>query len=309
MSKKIVIALGGNALGETNEEQITAVKEATSHITDLIKAGHEVVVVHGNGPQVGKIQLAFSAGSTVDQNLEMMPLGESIAMSQGYIGYHLQQALVNHFRREKMEKDVATILTQALVSKEDPSFDSPSKPIGPFYTLEEIKAMNYSNYVEDSGRGYRQVVASPLPLSLLEADVIKSAMNQGSVVICAGGGGIPVIDEDNTYKTVDAVIDKDAAASLLAQQIDADLLIILTAVNKVALNYGTEDEVWLSDITLEECDTYISQEHFAPGSMLPKVEAAKAFVSTNSKAKAIITSLECAKDAIAGNEGTVIIYE
>lgn len=309
MSKKIVIALGGNALGETNAEQITAVKEATSHITDLIKEGHEVVVVHGNGPQVGKIQLAFSAGSTVDENLEVMPLGESIAMSQGYIGYHLQQSLVNHFRVEGIEKDVATILTQALVSKDDPSFKTPSKPIGPFYSLEEIKDMNYSHYVEDSGRGYRQVVASPLPLSLLEADVIKSSMHEGSVVICAGGGGIPVIDEDNEYKTVDAVIDKDAAASLLAQQIDADLLIILTAVNKVALNYGTEDERWLSNITLTECDEYIEQKHFAPGSMLPKVEAAKAFVSSNNKARAIITSLECAKDAIAGNEGTVIVYE
>ncbi len=309
MKNKIVIALGGNALGDTNQEQIEAVNAATGHITDLIKAGNDVVVVHGNGPQVGKIQLAFSAGSTVDKNLEIMPLSEGIAMSQGYIGYHLQNSLVNHFRKESIDKNVATILTQALVSKEDESFAAPSKPIGPFYSLEEIKEMGYANYVEDSGRGYRQVVASPLPISLLEADMIKQSIDAGNVIICAGGGGIPVIDEDNTYKPVPAVIDKDAASSLLAQQIDADMLIILTAVNKVALNYGTPEEEWLSEITLDQLDEYIAQDHFAPGSMLPKVLAAKNFVANNPKGKAIITSLEQAKAAIEGNEGTVIVFD
>lgn len=309
MNNKIVIALGGNALGDTNQEQIEAVNQATSHITDLIKDQNDVVVVHGNGPQVGKIQLAFATGSTVDKNLETMPLPESIAMSQGYIGYHLQNALTNYLRHENINKNVGTILTQALVDVNDESFKNPSKPIGPFYTLEEIKEKGYQDYVEDSGRGYRQVVASPLPKSLIEADMIKQSIQDGNVVICGGGGGIPVIDKNNAYVPVDAVIDKDAAASLLAQQIDADMLIILTAVNKVALNYGTEDEEWLSEINLEKVDQYIEEGHFAPGSMLPKVEAAKRFVLANPKGKAIITSLECAKEAINGREGTVIVNE
>ncbi len=307
MKNKIVIALGGNALGDNNLEQIVAVKQATHHITELIKDGNEVVIIHGNGPQVGKIQLAFAAGSSVDTNLETMPLPESIAMSQGYIGYHLQHALMNHLRAESIDKTVATILTQSLVDSKDPSFDKPSKPIGPFYTLEAIEAKGYTHFVEDSGRGYRQVVASPLPIELLEASAIKSSMEAGNVVICGGGGGIPVIDSENTYKAVDAVIDKDAAAALLAEQIDADMLIILTGVDQVALNYGTPEETWLSEITLEALDQYIAENHFAPGSMLPKVEAAKRFVSSKKGAKAIITSLEAAKEAIKGNAGTSVV--
>lgn len=307
MKNKIVIALGGNALGENNIEQIAAVEQATRHITDLIKDGNEVVIVHGNGPQVGKIQLAFATSAKIDKNLETMPLPESIAMSQGYIGYHLQIALNNHLRQEGIEKTVATILTQALVDVNDKSFAKPSKPIGPFYSLEEIESKGYAHYVEDSGRGYRQVVASPLPTLLLEADAIASSMNAGNVVICSGGGGIPVIDQDGLYKAVDAVIDKDAAAALLAEEIGADMLIILTAVEQVALNYGTPEEVWLSEITLDELDTYIGQNHFAPGSMLPKVEAAHRFVSSKDGAKAIITSLEAAKEAIRGNAGTSIV--
>ena len=307
MKNKIVIALGGNALGENNLEQIAAVQQATHHITELIKDGNEVVIVHGNGPQVGKIQLAFAAGSSVDSNIETMPLPESIAMSQGYIGYHLQHALMNHLRSEDINKTVATILTQALVDVNDSSFKNPSKPIGPFYTLEEIQSKGYDNYVEDSGRGYRHVVASPLPIELIEADAIATSMSAGHIVICGGGGGIPVIDQDNTYKAVDAVIDKDAAAALLAQQIDADMLIILTGVDQVALNYGTPEEVWLSEITLEQLDQYISENHFAPGSMLPKVEAAQRFVIHHKEAIAVITSLELASEAIIGTKGTKII--
>lgn len=307
MKNKIVIALGGNAMGDNNVEQIAAITQATHHITELIKAGNEVVIIHGNGPQVGKIQLAFDTASKEDDNLEPMPLPESIAMSQGYIGYHLQHALTNYLRNESISKTVATILTQALVDVKDPSFENPSKPIGPFYTLEAIQAKGYEHYVEDSGRGYRQVVASPLPVDLLEAQAIKDAMETGHVVICGGGGGIPVIDSEGTFKPVDAVIDKDAAAALLAEQIDADMLIILTGVDQVALNYGTPEEVWLSEITLEELDTYIGQNHFAPGSMLPKVEAAKRFVSNKKGGKAIITSLESAKAAIEGTAGTSVV--
>lgn len=307
MKNKIVIALGGNALGENNLEQIAAVEIATQHITELIKDGNEVVIVHGNGPQVGKIQLAFSAGSSVDKNIESMPLPESIAMSQGYIGYHLQHALMNHLRKEDINTTVASILTQALVDVDDPSFLKPSKPIGPFYTLEEAKEIGFKDYVEDSGRGYRQVVASPLPRKLLEAKAIADAMQSGHVVICSGGGGIPVVDNGTSYEAVDAVIDKDAAAALLAQQIDADMLIILTGVDQVALNYGTPEETWLSEINLNQLEEYIGENHFAPGSMLPKVEAAHRFVSSKDGAKAIITSLEAAKEAIRGNAGTLIV--
>lgn len=307
MKKKIVIALGGNALGDNNAAQIKAVQKATHSIMELVSRGHQVVIVHGNGPQVGKIQLAFAAGSSVDENVESMPLPESIAMSQGYIGYHLQLALNNHFRKAKIDKTVATVLTQIIVDESDPSFENPTKPIGPFYSKEEILRKGFDHYVEDSGRGYRQVVASPLPESIVEVEFVKQAMESGTVVICSGGGGIPLIDTGNEFKAVDAVIDKDAAASLLAKQIDADMLVILTAVDQVALNFGKENVSYLDTVTVLELDQYITEKHFAPGSMLPKVEAAKRFVNHNKSAVAIITSLELASEAILGTKGTQII--
>lgn len=307
MKKKIVIALGGNALGDTNDEQIKAVDIATKHIAELIQSGNEVVIVHGNGPQVGKIQLAFATGSSIDPNVEFMPLPESIAMSQGYIGYHLQHALLNHLRSMDNRQTVLTMLTQIIVDKNDASFNNPTKPIGPFYTKEGIEGKGFTDFVEDSGRGYRQVVASPLPLEIVEVNAVKSAMESGHVVICSGGGGIPLVDNGGYLQPVDAVIDKDAAASLLAKQIDADLLIILTAVEQVALNFGKENQELLSQITLDQMDEYISQNHFAPGSMLPKVQAAQRFVSSKTGAKAIITSLGSAKKAIDGLAGTTII--
>lgn len=309
MKNKVVIALGGNALGDTNKEQIEAVNQAVSHIVDLIEDNNEVVIVHGNGPQVGKIQLAFSTGAEYDSNLEAMPLGESIAMSQGYIGYHLQMSLINELKARSIDKAVGTVLTHAVVDAKDSSFENPTKPIGPFYSLDEVKAKGYANYVEDSGRGYRLTVASPLPTDLLEKDIIKDGLQNDRVIICAGGGGIPVVLEDNKFNSVDAVIDKDASAALVAELVDADTLIILTAVNQVALNYNTPEEKWLSQITLSELEQYIKEDHFAPGSMLPKVEAAQRFVSSSSKAKAIITSLSSAKDAIRGLDGTVIVSE
>lgn len=306
MNKKVVIALGGNALGDTNEEQKEAVSKAVNHIVDLIAEGHQVVVVHGNGPQVGKIQLAFETAQKHDQNIESMPLSESVAMSQGYIGYHLQNALISQLEHKKIDKSVATILTHSLVDINDDSFNHPTKPIGPFYTLDQIKEMKIEHYVEDSGRGYRQVVASPMPIDLLEKKVINHCVDNGDIIICAGGGGIPLGKENDEYINVNAVIDKDASASLLAQLIDADLLIILTAVKQIALNYNTPDEIWLSEVSVSQLDQYIEENHFAPGSMLPKVEASKRFILNNPNSKAIITSLESAKDAINGLAGTVI---
>lgn len=307
MKKKIVIALGGNALGDNNAAQIKAVQKATHSIMELVSKGHQVVIVHGNGPQVGKIQLAFAAGSSIDENVESMPLPESIAMSQGYIGYHLQLALNNHFRKEKLNTDVATILTQIIVDENDLSFYNPTKPIGPFYTKEEIEQKGFDHYVEDSGRGYRQVVASPLPQSIVEVELVKRAMDAGTVVICSGGGGIPLVDTGSEFKAVDAVIDKDAAAALLAKQIDADMLVILTAVDQVALNFGKENVSYLDTVNVRELEQYITEKHFAPGSMLPKVEAAKRFVIHHKEAIAVITSLELASEAIIGTKGTQII--
>lgn len=307
MKKKIVIALGGNALGDNNAAQIKAVQKATHSIMELVSKGHQVVIVHGNGPQVGKIQLAFAAGSSIDENVESMPLPESIAMSQGYIGYHLQLALNNHFRKEKLNTDVATILTQIIVDENDLSFHNPTKPIGPFYTKEEIEQKGFDHYVEDSGRGYRQVVASPLPQSIVEVELVKRAMDAGTVVICSGGGGIPLVDTGSEFKAVDAVIDKDAAAALLAKQIDADMLVILTAVDQVALNFGKENVSYLDTVNVRELEQYITEKHFAPGSMLPKVEAAKRFVIHDKEAIAVITSLELASEAIIGTKGTQII--
>lgn len=307
MKKKIVIALGGNALGDNNAAQIKAVQKATHSIMELVSKGHQVVIVHGNGPQVGKIQLAFAAGSSIDENVESMPLPESIAMSQGYIGYHLQLALNNHFRKEKLNTDVATILTQIIVDENDLSFYNPTKPIGPFYTKEEIEQKGFDHYVEDSGRGYRQVVASPLPQSIVEVELVKRAMDAGTVVICSGGGGIPLVDTGSEFKAVDAVIDKDAAAALLAKQIDADMLVILTAVDQVALNFGKENVSYLDTVNVRELEQYITEKHFAPGSMLPKVEAAKRFVIHHKEAIAVITSLELASEAITGTKGTQII--
>lgn len=307
MKKKIVIALGGNALGDNNTAQIKAVQKATHSIMELVSKGHQVVIVHGNGPQVGKIQLAFAAGSSIDENVESMPLPESIAMSQGYIGYHLQLALNNHFRKEKLNIDVATILTQIIVDENDLSFHNPTKPIGPFYTKEEIEQKGFDHYIEDSGRGYRQVVASPLPQSIVEVELVKRAMDAGTVVICSGGGGIPLVDTGSEFKAVDAVIDKDAAAALLAKQIDADMLVILTAVDQVALNFGKENVSYLDTVNVRELEQYITEKHFAPGSMLPKVEAAKRFVIHHKEAIAVITSLELASEAIIGTKGTQII--
>ena len=311
MGKRIVIALGGNALGNNPEEQLELVKNTAKSIVDLIKEGHEIMIGHGNGPQVGMINLAMEYASQEGANTPTMPFPECGAMSQGYIGYHLQQAIGNELKRENIDKCCVTVITQVVVDEHDPAFKSPTKPIGSFYTKEEAEKIEKEKgytFVEDSGRGYRRVVASPKPVEIVESNVIEKIVATGNVVITVGGGGIPVIKNNNgELKGVPAVIDKDSSSAKLAQDLAADMLIILTAVEKVAINFNKPDQKDLSSMTLKECEKYISEGHFAKGSMLPKVEACKKFVEESSKnAVAIITSLEKAAEAIRGETGTTI---
>lgn len=310
MAKKIVIALGGNALGNTPEEQLRLVKETAVSIVDLIKEGYQIIIGHGNGPQVGMINLAMEYASQGHAKTPSMPFPECGAMSQGYIGYHLQQAIGNEMIRQGIDKTCATIVTQVVVDKDDTAFQNPTKPIGAFYSKEEAEAIEKEKgytFVEDSGRGYRRVVASPKPLRILELKAVNDSINQGNVVITVGGGGIPVIESKDGYQGVPAVIDKDLSSMRLALDLEADILFILTAVEKVAINFNKPNQEDLSELNLKDADKYIAEGHFAKGSMLPKVEACKYFVENSNKdVVAIISSLEKAKEAINGHTGTVI---
>lgn len=306
---RIVVALGGNALGNTPEEQLELVKHTAKPIVDLIEAGHEVILAHGNGPQVGMINLALSTAADSPANTPEMPFPECGAMSQGYIGYHLQNAIREELLDRNMHIPVATVITQVIVDKNDVAFKHPTKPIGAFYTEEAAqKLIREKGYhmIEDSGRGWRRVVASPKPVDVAEKETIKTLVEQGQVVITVGGGGIPVYEEGNRLIGIPAVIDKDFASAKIAEILDADYLIILTAVEKVAINFGKPDEKWLSMLSLEEVEQYILEGHFAPGSMLPKVQAALAFASSKKGRKALITSLEKANEGIEGKTGTII---
>lgn len=308
--KRIVIALGGNALGNTLPEQMTAVKITSKAIVDLIEEGCEVVVVHGNGPQVGMINNAMSALTREDPKQPNTPLSVCVAMSQAYIGYDLQNALREELvNRNITNIPVTTMITQVRVEENDPAFNSPSKPIGHFMTAEEAKlAEEKYGYItkEDAGRGYRRVVASPNPAEIIEIGAIRSLVDSGQLVIACGGGGIPVTLQGNHLKGASAVIDKDFASELLAEELDADFLIILTAVEKVAINYGKPEEKWLDDISTDEARQYIGEGHFAPGSMLPKVQAAVKFADSKEGRNALITLLEKAKEGILGKTGTHI---
>ncbi len=297
---KVVIALGGNALGKTAQEQLELVKETAIPIVDLIEEGNEVVIAHGNGPQVGMINNEMS-------NVNM-PFPECGAMSQGYIGYHLQNAIKNELLKRNISKNVVTLVTQVEVDENDPGFENPTKPIGSFLTKEEAKMLEQTkgyNMVEDSGRGYRRVVPSPKPIDIVEKDVVNSLVNSGNIVITVGGGGIPVIKKDG-YHGVAAVIDKDFASSKLAELVNADALCILTAVDYVAIKFGQPDQIDLKETKKEYLRSLIDEGHFAKGSMLPKVEAALAFVESTNDKVAIIASLEKAKDALQFNTGTII---
>jgi len=309
LKDKIVVALGGNALGNTPEEQLELVKDTAKPIVDLILAGHEVILAHGNGPQVGMINLAMSTSANSEAKTPEMPFPECGAMSQGYIGYHLQNAIREELLNRNETIPVATVITQVLVDKDDKAFQNPTKPIGTFYTEEQAKMLQETkgyHMKEDAGRGYRRVVASPLPVDVVEKETVMALVEKGHVVITVGGGGIPVIKEGNKLIGVPAVIDKDFASAKLAEILDADYLIILTAVDQVAINFGKENEKWLSSLTLEEAQQYIEEGHFAPGSMLPKVQAAMAFAKSKPGRKALITSLEKAEAGIQGKTGTVI---
>lgn len=307
--KRIVIALGGNALGNNLPEQYVAVQTTSRAIADLIEEGHEVIISHGNGPQVGMINNAMGAYGRMDpEHPAFTPLSVCVAMSQAYIGYDLQNALREELLNRGIEKSVATVITQVRVDEKDPAFLNPTKPIGHFLTKEEADAAiaEGMQVKEDSGRGYRRVVASPKPAEIVELGTVRDLLNAGEIVIASGGGGIPVIRQGNHLKGVGAVIDKDFASCLLAKELNADFLIILTAVEKVALNFGKENEKWLDTISVEEANRYVAEGHFAPGSMLPKVEAGISFAESGKGRTALITLLEKARDGINGKTGTRI---
>ena len=305
---KIVIALGGNALGKTPFEQLELLTNVSKIIVKLVSDGNEVVLTHGNGPQVGQIVLAMDYAANGDAKTPDMPFAECGSMSQGYIGYQMQQSIQNELKRVGLQKDCVSLITQVLVDENDKAFSNPTKPIGMFYTKEqalEIEKEKGYQFVEDSGRGFRRVVPSPIPKAIIEKNVISELLLKGNIVIAVGGGGIPVINTKKGLKGIAAVIDKDRSAALLAKEIDADILLILTAVDKVCLNYNTDHVRELDSLTIDEAYKYIEENQFAKGSMLPKIEACIEFVKDNNK-MAIISSLEKASDAINNKNGTVI---
>lgn len=308
---RIVVALGGNALsvdGKASASDQQAVAASTAaKLASLILAGHELVIVHGNGPQIGNIILHEEAINT--QKTPTMPVDTCSAMSQGQIGYWLQNAFINHFKNIGVDQSVASIVTQVLVDKNDPAFKNPTKPIGPFYQEDEAKKLAQEKQItikEDAGRGWRKVVPSPKPISIIELDFVRSAIENGHTIITAGGGGIPVIYENNSLKGIEAVIDKDFAAAKLADEISADVLLILTAVDSVKIDYGKTNESSLKNISVAELRQYIKDNQFAPGSMLPKIEASIQFVENSNSRSAIITSLADPLAALFGIIGTTI---
>ena len=313
---RIVIALGGNALqanpkDTTAEAQLITAHETSQAIVDLIEEGHEVIVAHGNGPQVGQLVATYEAAASVNESNPIMPFPECGAMSQGYIGYHLQQAIREEMRKRGINKEIATVVTQVVVDENDEGFKNPTKPVGSFFTKEQAeKLMAEKGYTmkEDANRGWRRVVASPLPVAVVEEPIVRSLVEAGHVVITVGGGGIPVIDRGNgKLEGVPAVIDKDFASCKIAQLLNADNLVILTAVDQVAINFGKENQENLAVINAEEARKYMAEGQFAPGSMLPKVKAALSFVESKEGRSSIITSLEKAREALKGNTGTRII--
>ena len=308
--KRIVIALGGNALGNTLPEQMVAVKTTAKALCDLIEEGHQVVVVHGNGPQVGMINNAMSALSREDENQPNTPLSVCVAMSQAYIGYDLQNALREELRiRGFVRTPVVTVVTQVRVDPNDPAFENPSKPIGKFLTKEEAdhQAKAYGHIMkEDAGRGYRRVVASPKPVEIVEQDAINSLVDANKIVICCGGGGIPVLAQDNKLQGASAVIEKDLAAGKLADTLDADRLVILTSVDKVCLNYGKEDEKPLDTMTVDEAKKYLAAGEFDEGTMAPKIEAAIDFIGDSAIRSVLITKLNKEGKTVSGGMGTLI---
>ena len=301
---RIVVALGGNALGKNYQEQVNNVRETVKNLVDLVEMGHEIIITHGNGPQVGMIYNAFA-----DED-DTIPFAECGAMSQGYIGYHLQQAMNAEFEKRNMRRKVVTVVSQVEVDPVDPAFKNPTKPIGPFYDkalASRLSKETNTIYKEDSGRGYRRVVASPIPRKICELNTIKKLIEEHNIVITCGGGGIPVIYTEDGYKGIDAVIDKDRTSALLASKIDADILLILTAINEVKIHFNKENEKGIRKMSVEEAKKYIENGEFGEGSMLPKIEACIYYLLHTKKTMAIIASLDNAKEAICGKKGTTII--
>lgn len=308
---KVVVALGGNALEDkglpsTAESQLIVAKRTAKYLANLSSQGYEIAIVHGNGPQVGRILLASETAKDVTP---VMPFDVCGAMSQGYIGYHIQQGLREALKTKNLIIPVVSIITQVVVDKNDTAFQNPTKPIGPFYSAEEaMKLEKEKGYTvkEDAGRGYRRVVPSPTPIKIIELDTIKQLWNT-TIIIACGGGGIPVVEKpDGTLEGIAAVIDKDLAAERLAEDIDADILMILTEVEKVCINFNKPNQQELSNLSISEAKKYMDEGHFAPGSMLPKVQAAVKFAESKPGRKAIITSLNKAQYALTGESGTVI---
>ncbi|MBC5585767.1 carbamate kinase [Eggerthella sp. NSJ-70] len=308
--KSVVIALGGNALGSTPEEQLELVKHTAQNIVDMVAEGINVVVSHGNGPQVGMIESAFDYANAHDGKTPAMPLPECGAMSQGYIGYQLSQALLNELKERGIMRSSVALITQTVVDADDPAFDDPTKPVGAFLTEDEavrLAAETGAMFKEDAGRGWRQVVASPQPQRIVEFDAVKDLMNDGYVVVCAGGGGVPVVEDASGYHGVPAVIDKDRSSAKLAAEFEADMLVILTAVEKVAINFNTPEQEEIDVMDVAQAERYIAEGQFAPGSMLPKVEACIEYVRAYPEGRALITSLESAAAGLKGETGTLIV--
>lgn len=306
--KRLVIALGGNALGNTPEEQLELVKKTAKTIVDLSE-NYDVAVGHGNGPQVGMINNAMEFSANNGGNTPEMPFPECGAMSQGYIGYHLSQSIRNELKKRGIDSEIACVVTQVLVDKDDEAFNKPTKPIGSFLTKEEAEAKAKENgyeYVEDAGRGYRRVVASPIPKEIVEINVVENLVSNGNIVITVGGGGVPVINTEEGLQGVPAVIDKDRSSALLAKELNADMLVILTAVDRVMINFNKPNQEEIKEMTIDQAKQYIEEGHFAPGSMLPKVEACLEFVENSDQGQALITSLEKAAEALEGKTGTII---
>ncbi|MDO5716191.1 MAG: carbamate kinase [Tissierellia bacterium] len=311
MKKRILISLGGNALGTLYDELIETVGIIAKPIADLIAEGNEVVICHGNGPQVGFIKTHIDKGVMAEdaEHGITLPLSECVAMSQSFIGYHLQNALQNTLTEKGIDKKVVTVVSRVLVDPKDPKFQHPTKPIGAFYTEEQVEKLRAAGktVVEDSGRGYREVVASPIPLEILEKDSVLDLMNDGNVVIAGGGGGIPTVRDGKWLKAIDAVIDKDRTSVLLASDTQCDSLVICTGVEKVSINFNTPDQKDLDQMTLAECERYIGEGQFPEGSMLPKIEAAMDFVKSGKGRKTLITSLDKLVEGMRGETGTFIV--
>ncbi|MDR3021632.1 MAG: carbamate kinase [Clostridiales bacterium] len=308
----VVIALGGNALGDTPEEQLELVKQTASSIVDLVENGINPIISHGNGPQVGMINNSFAMSFTVDKKIPEMPFPECGAMSQGYIGYHLSQAITNELKKRGIKRAVANIVTQTVVDKNDEGFKNPTKPVGAFLSKQQADkkaAETGLTFKEDSGRGYRLVVASPKPQRIVEFDAIKDLHDNGYIVVAVGGGGVPVFETPNGYQGVPAVIDKDRSSAKIAADFGADMLVILTAVEKVAINFNKPDQKNLDKMTVSQAQQYIKEGQFAPGSMLPKVLACIEFVQSFKGGKALITSLEKTALGLAGKTGTLIVAD